>query len=273
MSRRWTDEQKDFLRSNYGKLTYIEIAEYIGKPVSHVKSQASNFKITCTRKWCDEHLQVLRDLYPNTPTQQIAGLLGYGIMAIYRMANQLGLRKSEAFNNSELSGRMTKENRIRRGLDHRFQKGQPAWNKGKKIGSHPNTAKTQFKKGHLPHNHQPVGTIVVIHGYKKIKLAEPNKWAFLHRQIWVEANGKIPPRHVIAFIDHDSLNCVIENLECVSREDWMKRHTMHNYPEPLKAAIHTLAGMKRRLNSYAEKQDRGSQEHPVRNNGKTHGRR
>ncbi len=109
----------------------------------------SRFKITVSRRWPDEHIQILRDLYPDTPTQHIADHIGLGLTAVYRMANMLGLKKSDAFNASEACGRMTKENRIRRGLEYRFPKGHVPVNKGKKMpGFGPGRMKeTQFKKG------------------------------------------------------------------------------------------------------------------------------
>lgn len=107
----------------------------------------------------------------------------------------------------------------------------------------------------MPHNYQPVGTIVVTKGYKKIKLADPRTWEYLHRKIWTDHHGEIPDGYAVVFKDADPLNCDISNLEMISRKILMSRNTLHNYPENLKAAIHSLAGMKRRLNSYAEKQD------------------
>jgi hypothetical protein len=261
--KHWSEEELTFLRDNYRKKSYAEIASHLCRPVTAVKSKAGAMGIQISRRWSDEDTVLLKELYPDTPTKEIAERLGRCLTKVYRMANSLGLKKSEAFLASEASGRMNKWNRIRRGLDHRFPKGSTPWNKGKKIGSHPNAAKTQFKKGHLPHNHQPVGTIVVVDGYKKIKLAEPNVWEHLHRKIWMDHHGEIPEGQCVVFKDGDSLKCEIENLELITREELMQRNTLHNYPEPLKAAIHQLAGMRRRINSYAKKQDRGSQEHSV----------
>lgn len=256
MIRSWTDEQKQFLRDNYGKLSYAEIAARLDKPVSDIKSQASKLRITATRKWPEKDVQRLRELYPNTRSQEIADLLDRNLSAIHAAANKLGLSKSEEFKNGPFSGRLTKFNADARGSKTRFQKGQTSWNRGKKIGSHPNSAKTQFKKGHMPHNLVPVGTeVVATIGYLKIKIAEPNIWEFSHHRLWREYHGDIPPSHMIAFRDGNRLNVVIDNLELVSRKEWIKRHTLNNYPEPIKGMIHTLAGFKRRLNSHAKKQD------------------
>lgn len=259
----WSEEDETLLRDSYRNLSHKQIAELLGRSVLAVKARIGVLGIGESRRWTAEKLQTLRDRYPDTPTQQLADDLGYGLTAVYRMANVLGLQKSEAFKTSPLSGRLHKGNCDERGSKHRFQKGLVPWNAGKKIGSHPNSAKTQFRKGQAPKNKRPVGTVVIVDGYKKLKIGEPNKWVPLHRHLWEEKHGPVPKRHVIAFIDRDSLNCVVENLECVSREEWILRHTLHNYPEPVKQQIHALAGFKRKLNRYAKKQDRRSQEHPV----------
>ena len=36
---------------------------------------------------------------------------------------------------------------------------------------------------------------------------------YLHRRIWVEAHGQIPPRHEVVFINGDKLDCRLENLK------------------------------------------------------------
>lgn len=42
--------------------------------------------------------------------------------------------------------------------------------------------------------------------------------ALLHRIVWIEHNGPIPPDHQVMFRDRDRTNCAIENLYCASRE-------------------------------------------------------
>lgn len=254
MIRTWTDKQKAFLRENYGKLSYPQIAAVLGKPVGHVKSQASNLKITQSRLWPQSQIDELRRRFPNETAQTIADDLGRNLPSVYGMAHKLSLKKSDEFYGSELSGRLSKDNAEARGGSSRFQKGQVSWNKGKKIGSHPNAVKTQFKRGQRPHNSVPVGTeVVATIGYKKVKVAEPNRWEWSHLKLWRERNGEIPPRHMVFFIDGDRMNVSIENLGILSREEWMKKYTMHNYPEDVRAMIHMLAGFKRRLKKYAEK--------------------
>lgn len=254
--RSWTPEKKEFLKSNYGKLSYAEIAERTGISIERVKSQASNMKITNSRKWPESEIEILKSLYPNTKSEIIAKMIGRPLTSIYGMAQKLELKKTEAFLSSDLSGRLNSENAEQRGGGSRFRKGQTSWNKGKKIGSHPNSVATQFKKGLRPHNWVPVGTeVVATIGYKKIKIAEPNVWEWSHLKLWQEHNGDIPASHMVYFKDRNRMNVTIENLGILSRQEWMKIYSMHNYPEDVKAMIHMLAGFKRRLKKYAEKQD------------------
>lgn len=60
----------------------------------------------------------------------------------------------------------------------------------------------------------------------------------LHRVVWEEAHGPIPPGMIIIFRDRDSLNCDLDNLRCVTRREarklvksgngWMKFREEHD---------------------------------------------
>ena len=104
------------------------------------------------------------------------------------------------------------------GRDRRFLPGHVPHNKGKK-GIHLSPA-TEFKPGNRPVNYMPVGTERInTDGYAEIKIKDPNKWKPKHRIIWEEANGPIPPGHVIIFADGDKSNIDLDNLLMVSRRE------------------------------------------------------
>ena len=109
----------------------------------------------------------------------------------------------------------------------RFKKGSKPWNKDTKGVMKSN--KTSFKKGDMPANLKPVGTIVLrtnIRGknekYYYIKVANPNKWELLHRHIWEKEKGEIPKGYLVMFKDNDSLNVDISNLCLIKRSELVK---------------------------------------------------
>ncbi|MGH1465542.1 MAG: hypothetical protein ACRBBQ_09315 [Cognatishimia sp.] len=69
-----------------------------------------------------------------------------------------------------------KRHSITTGRTGHFRKGQHSWNKGKKMPFNPNSAATQFKAGHLPHNHKGAGheKICPKDGYVYLIIAEKN---------------------------------------------------------------------------------------------------
>jgi hypothetical protein len=273
MPKRWETKDIAYLRAKAGDMKTREIAKRMGRSISSVRSKLKALKLTFRRRWSEQDLEILREQYPHKRTEDIARILGCPIYSVYNKAYDLGIRKSPEFKASEQSGVLTKHNAFQRGGAYRFKKGQVPMNKGlRRPGWSPGRMKdTQFKKGQMPFNHQPVGTIVVVDGYKKIKLAEPKTWEHFHRHVWMQSNGPIPRGRVVVFKNGDPMNCDIENLECISRKELMQRNTLHNYPEPVRSAIHQLAGFNRRLNRYAKKQNAGLEKHAVRDNGAASG--
>lgn len=103
------------------------------------------------------------------------------------------------------------------GRDGKFKKGNVPSPNARPKG--PN--KTSFKKHNRPSNIAKVGDEVkrTKDGYTKVKIAEPNKWRMKHHLVWEEANGPIPKGTIIQFLDGNPDNCVLENLEAITRAD------------------------------------------------------
>lgn len=267
MPRTWTKEQEQFLRDNYGKMPYPEIAATLGLNVEQVKQKAGRMKITTSRAYPADHVAIVKELYPTTDTAQIAEKLGKPIHYVYGLAERHGIKKTEEYKAQVLQGLGKKL--VKSGLGHRFKKGHVPANKGlRRPGWGPGRMKeTQFKKGVrqgvATKLYKPIGSERLSkEGYRERKVNDDlplqARWKAVHRIVWEEHNGPIPKGMKIAFRDGDKLNCSIENLELVSSADMMSRNTFHNYPEPVKQQIHVLAGFKRKLNNYAKKQDRRS---------------
>ena len=109
-----------------------------------------------------------------------------------------------------------------RGHKGQFKKGQTPWNKGLHISLNP---KSQFT-GELHGATHPSWkggvqemTRDCVHLY-----TGPNQRVRRPRKVWEDAHGKIPHGEVIWHVDGDKDNDDIENLECISRAEMMKRN-------------------------------------------------
>lgn len=253
MSKTWSDDDLNFLRDNYGKLSYAEIGDVIGKSPMAVKSKGAVILKRVSRNWPAEHLEILKRDYATKAAPAIAAEIGRGVSAVHGMAHKLGLKKVDDWYQREESGRRNLLN----GKQHRFQKGMTPWSKGKKLGpAHPNSKKTQFKKGSRPQNAVPVGTIVTHgSGYLKIKIGEPNVWEFYHHHVWVKHRGPVPKGHVIRFRDGNSTNCEIDNLVLMTRTEHALRNSIWKYPEELVPTMAVLADLKKEIRNAEEKQN------------------
>ena len=120
-------------------------------------------------------------------------------------------------------------NKICSGVNTKFKKKHVPANKGKKMSEeqYAKCKATMFKKGGVPPNYRPVGSERVnVDGYIEIKVKDPNKWKLKHRVVWEQHNGKIPPDKIVIFKDNNPLNCTIDNLMLISKEENLKMNNI-----------------------------------------------
>ncbi len=196
--------------------------------------------------------------YPDEPTQGLADELGLQLHQLYAKARRLGLSKSEAFYQSDLSCRLNGT----QGAARRFTKGLVPWNKGLKgLPSLGRMANTQFKTGNRPENWLPIGSLrTTPDGYQQKKITDtgypPVDWKAVHVLIWEEHHGPVPINQCVCFKDGNKSHIVLENLELITRAERMRRNTIHRYPEELKSVIRAVSKLKRTIQEAEhEKQD------------------
>jgi hypothetical protein len=227
-------------------------------------------------RWLPADDQVLREMYADTLTRVIAEKLGRDIGTVYARAGLLGLKKSEAFHRSELSGRTQPGHRRVAG---QFAKGHTSWNKGTHYEPGGRSAETRFGKGHKPHTWVPIGTETMRAGYLARKVTDdktPSRlnWRFVHVLIWEAAHGVVPASHAVTFINGNSADIRLDNLEMVPRRELMNRNTLHNYGEEVASLYQLKGAITRQINKRAkrhEEQDRGSAQPPVCDTGSAAG--
>lgn len=211
-------------------------------------------------RWTAEQVEVLRSLYANYSTEDVATVLGREPRSVYQKANSLGLKKSAAYLASPAAGRWDGK----RGGATRFKKGQVSWNKGLKgvVGVQEACRATQFKKGRPARearNYVPIGSErITKDGYLERKMTDDpelvpaRRWVAVHRLVWIETNGTVPAGHVVVFkpgmktIKPEEIT--LDRLECITFADNMRRNTLHRYPKEIAKLIQLRGVLNRQIN-------------------------
>jgi len=192
-----------------------------------------------SRIWTLEENIILIEKYADSYTADLLKILpGRTISSICGHANILKLHKSELFYASGMGGRISSENDI--GVETRFTKQMPGWNKGKKQSDYMSPEKiertkaTRFKKGQDPHNTVPIGTERFSKdGYIEVKVrhlkdgdANNKNFEFKNRIIYEKHFGPIPEGMIVEFVDRDKLNFEPSNFCLKSRKENLLQNTM-----------------------------------------------
>lgn len=206
--------------------------------------------------WSNMEIRVLRALYADYRGQEIADVLGRPISSVYRIAHLHDLRKSEEFNRSIYSGRLSCATHNL--TPTQFKKGHEPFNKGKRLDEFmtpkgiESTKKTWFQKGHLPHNTLHDGEIRIRRdksndSYKFIRLSL-GVWQALHVYNWEKEKGPVPEGFIVVFKTSGRMNCEVSNLELITRSEHMARNSIVRYPPELRSTMHTLKKLTRTIN-------------------------
>jgi hypothetical protein len=218
------------------------------------------------RLWELEDEALLRQLYPDTPTAQIAAQLRRPLSSVYQRALKLGLRKSKAYLAGPDACRLRRGDNV--GAATQFRKGQTPANKGlRRPGWAPGRMReTQFKPGVATTRWMPVGSTRLIDGYVYRKVSDVRNvswtvnWKPDHVLLWERARGPVPKAHALAFLNGDKTDIRLENLECITRRELMLRNSVHNLPKPLAQTVQLLGALNRQIRrrTRGQKQDRRS---------------
>jgi hypothetical protein len=116
-----------------------------------------------------------------------------------------------------------------------FHKGHNPWNKGQKMSpQHIAKLTGVFKKGNVPHNEMPIGSIRDTNSYNEIKYAN-HKWMSLARYNWEQVHGPVPKDMCVFKLDGNKYNDDISNLCLVTRKDLAMLNRNHKQlPQDLK---------------------------------------
>ena len=217
------------------------------------------------RYWTPAETRAVKRRYPHEPTADIARDLGRSVVTVYQRAALLGLSKTAAYLASPAAHRLDGV----KGMGTRFQKGSTPWNKGTHWTAGGRSALTRFKPGNVSKRWDPevyvIGALRInTAGGLDIKVRKGLRaWDSLARYVWTTERGPIPKGYVIRVKNGDQDDTRIENLECISRVENMRRNTYHRYGKEIARVIQLRGALTRQINKRTGKHERQHDQRPA----------
>lgn len=190
-------------------------------------------------KWTQQQSALLRELYPDTRTTDIAARMGIDIKPVYRKALLMGLRKSQESFALDKSGRILKGGKL--------------------------SVATQFVTGLVPWkppNTRPIGTLRIITsngGIKQLERKVSNasgpshlRWKAVPRLVWEAAHGPVPHGHLVVFKPGMKTlveaEITIDKVECITRAQNANRNHPKNKSPELAKLVQLKGAITRQVN-------------------------
>jgi hypothetical protein len=272
MKLKITTQQKEYIYNNYLAYTDQVMAEHLGVSKNTVINARKAVglqipkEVTTARRVAGltgrttattQEDAYIKKHYLTMPVKVIAAHLGRGFTFVSTRLRQLGLE-------------IPAELRAARKASTQLKKGDVPPNKGRKQKEYMSqeaierTAATRFKPGQKIYNEKYDGAIRERKDssgctYRHIRIARA-KWVLYHRYLWQQQYGEIPKGMVVVFKDGNSANCVLENLELITRTENMLRNSKHHYPKEIIPTLTLINQLKNKIN---EKQTNRPKQPPI----------
>ena len=160
------------------------------------------------RKWTENEVALLTELYPLTPMPELVGMVGKTAGQIKNKATNLGLRRDQSILNAT-----------------RFR---------------------SYQRGAASHNWIEPGQRRDTGKYISLKLPS-GEWVLEHRRVWEQANGPIPDDCVVVARDGNIRNTALANLKLVTKDEHCRRNQVRKYPAELQDVILAQQDLKRAI--------------------------
>lgn len=218
-------------------------------------------------RWTPAELDLLRSMYPECHTEDVAVWLGRAVKHCYNAAKAYGIRKSAEYLASDSAARIQRGKQHPKMIGTRFKPGQAAWNKGLKgvVGVQEACRATQFKPGRPAHearNYVPLGSLrICADGYLERKVTDDpaivpaRRWVAVHRLVWEAERGPIPAGHIVCFKPGQKTTVLedvtTDRLECITRAENARRNHPRNRSPELAKLIQLKGAITRQVNRIA----------------------
>jgi hypothetical protein len=228
------------------------------------------------RYWSAAELDLLRSMYPECHTDDVASWLGRCTKACYAAAKVHGLRKSAAYLASDTARRIQRGHQNPNMIASQFKPGLVPWNTGVKgvTGVQEACRRTQFKKGDrcgaAARNYVPIGSHrVSADGCLERKVTDDprlypaRRWVPVARIVWEAANGPIPRAHVIVYKPGQRTavleEITVDRLECIDRAELARRNHPRNHSPELARLVQLKGAITRQVNRIAREAEQRTQ--------------
>jgi hypothetical protein len=228
MRHDWTKKQLNHLLKYYPTCSHPrDLVAIVGHTYSAVCNKARKLglsRIVDTRRPntdTPQSIHYLKTHYLTTNLNQMSIALGRGESYV-----KAALKRHHLVQPPELIRQFT--------LNSRFKPGTAPANKGKKQSEYlsaeafERTKATRFKKGVKKQNELYDGAVRIRNKtgrkYQFVRIAK-NKWKMLQVVIWEKANGPVPKGYCVVFKNDNTLDCSLDNLNIISRQENMKRNS------------------------------------------------
>ena len=265
-----TEQQRQFIKDNYGRLSQRKLAAELCVHFGAIKygvkilglSSPRPFKRSRTA-WTEDEVKILKEFYPVRKNSEVLAMLlpGRTERQMYSKVQVMGIHKDKAFWGQymrDLYNNLSEE-QLEQRKKSQFKKGHATHNKGVKMPQElrDKLSRTWFQKGHNANPNAQFDGAITWRNYSNwgrvqfIRIAK-SKWIPLHHYVWQQAGNEVKEGHVIIFIDGDTSNCAIDNLQQITCADNMRRNSIVNYGKEFQSMSLFLAGYRKRLSKFKQ---------------------